>query len=196
MLKGFMYAGIISATFIVSMTAVSAQTPPASKEAGVGLAVLGSNSDPIKITSDQLDVFDKENKAIFTGNVVAVQGDSTLKCKNLEVYYAPKTEGNQEDAPSKKTTPGLPSDGSSITKIECLGPVTIVSKTQVATGDHATFERTQNKVFMKGNVVLNDGPNVTKGQSLVYDVKTGIAKVQGGRVRTLIITESTPVPGQ
>ena len=36
----------------------------------------------MKIDADRLDVFDRENKAIFAGNVVAVQGDSTIRCSS------------------------------------------------------------------------------------------------------------------
>ncbi|MDR1827544.1 MAG: organic solvent tolerance protein OstA [Methylobacteriaceae bacterium] len=159
---------------------------------------LAGNSQQIHITSDQLDIFDKENKAVFIGNVIAVQGDSTLKCTTMEVFYAPKEEpGADAQAQSGgviKAGGGLPGSGTDIRVIECFGPVTLVSKTQVATGNHATFERKINKVFLKGNVVLKDGDNLSQGDNLVYDVTTGIAKIQG-RVRTMIIPEDTKTPG-
>ena len=34
----------------------------------------GDSKEPIKIDADKLDVLDKENRAVFTGNVVAVPG--------------------------------------------------------------------------------------------------------------------------
>ncbi|MFX6605365.1 LptA/OstA family protein, partial [Acinetobacter baumannii] len=80
---------------------------------------------------------------------------------------------------------GLPGDGA-IRKIECKGPVTIASKSQVATGDNATFDRVANRVLLTGNAVLSDGPNLTRGERIVYDLKSGIANVEtapGGRVR-------------
>ena len=156
------------------------------------LDTLGGNRQPIKIDADRLDVFDKESKAVFAGNVVAVQGDSTVKCSNLEVYYEQQNKTGQADgAPKERSATPLPSD-SAIRRIECAGPVTIVSKTQVATGDHATFDRVNNRVLLTGNVALNDGPNVTKGQRIVYDLKTGVAKVEGAgtRVRTMIVPGS------
>ncbi len=48
---------------------------------------LGTNKEPIKIDADRLDVFDKESRAVFAGNVVAVQGESTMKCTTLTVFY-------------------------------------------------------------------------------------------------------------
>ncbi len=95
------------------------------------------------------------------------------------------------------------SDDSSIKKIDCKGPVTIVSKTQVATGNDATFDRIANKIFLIGNATLSDGPNVTRGERVVYDLNTGVANVEtkpGGRVRALFVPGSnaptTPPAGQ
>lgn len=168
------------------------------------LDTFGGNGSPIRITSDQLDVFDKEGKAVFVGNVIAVQEKSTLKCKKLEVFYTQDNVGQKPEAEKEKEKQaaapkvvglGMPSDSSSIRQIECLGPVTIVSETQVATGDHATFDRKTNKVHLKGNVVLKDGANVSEGDRLIYDVNTGIAKIEG-RVRTLFIPENSSTSGR
>ena len=153
---------------------------------------LGSNKDPIKIDADRLDVFDKESRAVFAGNVVAVQGESTMKCTTLTVFYEPrKSEGGQKAvsaAPAAQTA-----DDSAIKKIDCKGPVTIVSKTQTATGDNASFDRVANKVFLTGNVALSDGPNVTRGEKLVYDLNTAVANMEttpGGRVKALFVPGS------
>jgi lipopolysaccharide export system protein LptA len=158
-----------------------------------GLGELGSNKQPINIDSDRLDVFDKEGRAVFFGNVVAVQGDSTMKCTSLNVFYE-QTKG-KDGAPARSGglvagAGGGMSDNSSIKKIECRGPVTIVSKTQVATGDNADFDRVANKVFLIGNAALSDGQNVTRGERIVYDLNTGQANVeakQNGRVRAMFV---------
>ena len=42
---------------------------------------------PIQINAATLEVRDKEKKATFLGNVNVVQGDTTLKCKTLDVFY-------------------------------------------------------------------------------------------------------------
>ena len=40
----------------------------------------GTNShEPINIDAGKLDYYDKEQKLVYSGGVVAVQGDSTLK---------------------------------------------------------------------------------------------------------------------
>ena len=162
---------------------------------------LGSNKEPIKIDADRLDVFDKEGRAVFAGNVVAVQGDSTMKCSLLTGFYEAGRGASAAGQAGRETAQANPLGGdSAIRKINCKGPVTIVSKTQVATGDNAEFDRTRNKVLLIGNAALNDGPNVMRGERVAYDLNTGIANLegggQGGRVRALIVPGSQNNPGQ
>ena len=66
-----------------------AQAAPAKQRgASSALGGLGGDSkEPIKIDADKLDVVDKENKAVFSGNVVAVQGETTVRCTVMTVLY-------------------------------------------------------------------------------------------------------------
>lgn len=152
--------------------------------AGLG----GSGKEPIKIDADKLEVFDKEQRAVFSGNVVAVQGDSTMKCTSLTVLYEQGRGAAGGPAPAS----GAPGEGA-IRRIDCKGPVTVTAKTQVATSDNATFDRVQNKIFLTGNAALSDGPNVTKGDRVVYDLNSSRASVEG-RVRALIVPGSGGAP--
>lgn len=167
--------------------------PPArSSGGGKALTDLGSSKEPISIDSDRLDVFDKEGRAVFTGNVVAIQGETTMRCTVMNVFY----ESSRAAAGEKKPeTVGPLANDSSIKKIECKGPVTITTKTQTATGDRAEFDRVINKVFLIGNAALSDGPNVTRGERVAYDLGTGVANVEGGRVRALIVPSGGQKPG-
>ena len=157
------------------------------------LGNLGSNNkEPIKIDADRLDVFDKEQRAVFTGNVVAVQGESTINCAELTVLY------EQQRTPGRAAPAAMPAAGQgdgAIRRIDCKGPVTIVSRTQTATGDNAVFDRSANRILLTGNAALSDGPNVTTGERIVYDLNSGVANVEtkpGGRVRALFVPGSTP----
>ena len=169
-----------------------AAQPGSSRPSGLG-NLGASNKEPIKIDADRLDVFDKEQRAVFTGSVVAVQGESTIKCAELTVLY-------EQQRGQAKTAPRAPEQGEgAIRRIDCKGPVTIVSRTQTATGDNAVFDRTANRIELTGNVALSDGQNVTTGQRIVYDLNSGVANViekPGGRVRALIVPGSSSSPGQ
>jgi lipopolysaccharide export system protein LptA len=166
----------------VPMEAAWAQ---AGKERAVGFGNFGSSKEPIKIDANKLDVFDKEGRAVFTGDVVAVQGESTMKCTIMTVFYEQRDQNGGQAVPAAQGA-----DDSAIKKIDCKGPVTIVSRTQVATGENATFDRGSNKIMLTGNATLSDGPNVTKGERVLYDINTGVANIEttpGGRVRALFV---------
>ncbi|MBJ6127160.1 LptA/OstA family protein [Microvirga splendida] len=168
----------------VPMQAAWAQ---AGKERAVGFGNFGSSKEPIKIDANKLDVFDKEGRAVFTGDVVAVQGESTMKCTVMTVFYEQRDQNGGQAVPAPAAQGA---DDSAIKKIDCKGPVTIVSRTQVATGENATFDRGSNKILLTGNATLSDGPNVTKGERVLYDINTGVANIEttpGGRVRALFV---------
>lgn len=170
---------------------------PARKDSPFG-NIGGSGKDPIKIDADRLDVFDRENKAIFAGNVVAVQGDSTIRCSTMTVYYKrgkdmpgkdAKGDARSADAAADAPAPRNPAENG-IQKVDCAGPVTVVQKDQVATGEHAVFDQDAKRIVLTGNVVLSQCQNVTRGQRLVYDMNSGRANmdpVAGGRVSALFV---------
>jgi lipopolysaccharide export system protein LptA len=175
-----------SAASVAAKPAGGAAAKPAEKS-GM-LAGFGSGSkEPIKIDSDKLDVYDKEGRAVFSGNVVAVQGESTIRCSVMVVFY----EKNRGAGAPRTAAPAQ--GDSAIKKLDCAGPVTVVSKDQVATGDNAVYDKAGNKIIMTGNVSLSQGPNVTRGERLVYDVEAGVATVEtapGGRVKALFVPGS------
>ena len=146
------------------------------------------NSDqPIKITSTSLEVRDKDHYATFIGNVHVVQGDTTLRCKTLVVFY---------DQPAGAgTTAKAGQSGSSnqqIKRLEAKGGVVIVQKDQTATGDNGTFDMKTNTAILTGNVVVTQGDSVVQGNRLVVDMATGISRVEGGGVKALFKPNSPP----
>jgi lipopolysaccharide export system protein LptA len=161
------------------------------KERSSPLAGFGANGkEPIKIDSDRLDVFDRDGRAVFTGNVVAVQGDSTIRCSIMTVFYEQnRAQAQAGGGQPRPANAAAGSNDSAIKKIDCQGPVTVVSKTQTATGDKAVYDKADNKVVITGSVALADGTNVMRGERIVYDLDSGVANVDpkvGERVKVLI----------
>ncbi|MGO4175038.1 LptA/OstA family protein [Bosea sp. TAF32] len=190
-------AGVVLAAAPQTAFAQAAQGKARGGNASSPLGGLGGDSkEPIKIDADKLDVLDKENKAVFTGNVVAVQGETTVRCTVMTVLYEGRNggQGGAGAAKPAAATPAAPNgNDSSIKRILCKGPVTVVSKTQAATSDNAEFDRANNVVIMTGNVALNDGPNITRGEKLTYNTVTGVANVEttkGGRVQGFFVPNS------
>ena len=162
-----------------------------------------SRDQPVRIESNTLEVRDKIQQATFIGDVKLVQGDTTLKCKTLVVFY--------EDAPAKKSTPksappGAPQaqKGQQIKRAEAKGDVFVTQKDQTASGENGVFDLKANTVTMTGNVVVTQGQTVMRGEHMVVDLTTGITKVHstkgGGRVELLAQpgatqdSKSTPAP--
>jgi lipopolysaccharide export system protein LptA len=146
-------------------------------------AGFGSNDgEPIEIEASELRVEDGNNTATFVGDVVVVQGDTSLKTQRLKVFYA----GSGADAVDQS---GGQSGGQSgdtavqqrISRLEAAGGVHIVSKDQTARGDAASFDMTREVMVMTGQeVVLSQGPNVVVGKKLTVNLKTGQANLTAG----------------
>ena len=140
----------------------------------------GANSkEPISIDADKLVYSDKEQKAVYTGNVVAIQGDTKLTCSVMTILML-KTDA-QSAKPGGGGDPAPGTGSSQMRRMDAVGPVTVVSKTQVATGDNGSYDKEQNKVWLIGHVTLSDGGNITKGDRLTYDLTTGQATVDNGK---------------
>lgn len=153
---------------------------PRQPAAGTPFAGFGSNSkEPIKIDANKLEVFDKENKAVFTGDVVALQGQTTMRCSVMTVLYAQSRDGQtRQPATPPPASPGA--GGNSIRQIDCDGPVSLLSGTQSATSNKLVYDAAKDLVTLTGKVVIADCDNVQRGERAVYDVKTGRATVDAG----------------
>ena len=117
----------LTAAAISTICLAVAAAPAAAQTTGQGrLSGLKMSGDqPIQIESDRLEVREKENIAIFSGNVSVVQGPTLLKAGKLTVYYA-------------KDGGGSAATGSAaIDQLEVDGKVYVKSDNQIATGDTA-----------------------------------------------------------
>jgi lipopolysaccharide export system protein LptA len=151
-----------------------------------------SSKEPISIDADKLVYYDKEHKAVYSGNVVIIQGDTKMTCSAMTVFLdrAP-TPGSASQPSNGQSTP---TTDSGVKHLDAIGPVTVVSKTQVATGDSGSYDKAEGKVWLIGHVTLSDGQNVTKGDKLTYDLKNGQATVdtsaKSGRVHGQFVPKS------
>ena len=188
----------VAATLALSWPGLAAP----GKSGGGGSSLLpGANSkEPVNIDAGKLDYFDKEQKLVYTGDVVAVQGETTLKASVLTIFLQ-KSASDQAAAGAPAPAPAAagPGAGSSVRHMEADGPVTMISKDQIGTGDHATYDKAENKVYLIGNVTLSQGTNITQGDRLVYDLTTTRAQVFSGgttaRVKSVFTPGSAPPGG-
>jgi lipopolysaccharide export system protein LptA len=145
---------------------------PALAKAGRSGGILpgATAKDPLNIDAGKLDYFDQEQKLVYSGSVIVTNGPSTLKATRITIFLEGKGAGAAAGATSNDR----------VKHIEADGPVTLVSKDQIGTGDRGVYDKADNKVWLTGNVTLTQGDNIVKGDRLVYDVTSGVASIQGG----------------
>jgi lipopolysaccharide export system protein LptA len=168
-------AGLLNLLRGAGLLVLLASSPALAQRAGPILPG-GNAKAPVSIDATKLEYFDKEQKLVYSGNVLAKQGDSSLRATTLVIFL--------NGAPGQAPDAGAAGNNNNqIKRMEATGPVTIVSKDQVGTGDHGVFDRLENKVYLIGNVTLSQGGNVMKGlkdSRLIYDLTTSHAEIAGG----------------
>ena len=190
----------IKATFAAAFLAAAAPCalaqPGASNAPNALQGFQQNRGQPVQIEASRLEVRDKDKMATFSGNVKVVQGDTTMRCKTLVVFYEQQNKDGQPAAaqPMPAAKPG-PGGSSQISKLEASGGVTVVQKEQTATGDRALFDMKSNTVTLLGNVLVSQGPNVMRGEKLVVDLTTGVSRVEAGKGPVRMLIQQGP-PGE
>ncbi|MEM1286325.1 MAG: LptA/OstA family protein [Pseudomonadota bacterium] len=136
-----------------------------------------ASDDPIEIEADALEVMDADRVAVFRGNVLVTQGTATLRTAELRVHY----EAGGDGAIGPTSNQGL-------RLLEAMGSVEIRSEDQFASGNQARFDFLSEIITLSGNVVLQQGENLVRGQQLVVDLNARESRLDaspasgGGRV--------------
>lgn len=131
---------------------------------------------PVEINADTLEVRQQENIAIFTGNVIAVQGDTKLKSDQMIVHYRKKS--GDSGAAATDAMQGA------VERIDVNGNVLLSTPEETASGDKGVYQVSKKLVHLNDNVVLTRGKNILKGNALVYDFTTGKSVINGPAVKS------------
>lgn len=134
---------------------------PALGKAGAS-ALQGHNTDaPVTVAADRIEVQDRADRAIFSGNVVAQQAELTLNAARLTVAYS-STAGVQID------------------RLDASGGVVVRSPSETARGQFAIYDLNSRLITLIGGVTLVRGESSVNGGRLVIDLDTGRAVMDGG----------------
>lgn len=167
-----------SATFLTLLALplmAQAQTAPTGLE----------KNKPVEISSDKLDVFQPEHKAIFSGNVIAVQGTTNMRAATMIVFYRDENKGAEKPAAPPPTAAEAvaekPASPQGIYRIEAEGGVVFTTPGETAMGEKAVYNVDNDTIeLMGGNVTLTRGQNLLKGTKLTHNMKTGRSILTGG----------------
>ncbi|MEH2511515.1 lipopolysaccharide export system protein LptA [Nitrobacteraceae bacterium AZCC 1564] len=187
---------VLFACMIAVALGATCEAVAQSTTTGVPNAMQGfsQNRDkPIQIDAATLEMRDKDKAATFSGDVKVVQGDTTMRCKTLVVFYDNDQSGSAAKPAMKSATPG-PTGSSSIRKLEARGGVIVTQKDSTVTGDTGVFDMRANTVTMVGNVLLTKEKNVLKGDRLIVDLTTGVSRVES-KSRVQGVFQSSPSNG-
>ena len=142
---------------ILALLPLLAVAPAAGQQSGSGF----NSNAPVDIDADRIEVQDRADRAIFSGNVVARQGNMTMNAARVTVAYT-NTSGVQ------------------VERIEASGGVTLRTPSETARGNFAIYDVDRRIVTMIGGVHLTQGSNRVEGGRLVLDLNSHRAVMDGG----------------
>lgn len=150
----------ITATAALLAAAATAAVPQLSAQ-----VFSGHNSNaPVDYAADRIELQDKQDRVILSGNVDVRQGDLELRAARTVVNFT--NQGSMQ-----------------IQRITASGGVIVTRGDERATGDVGIYDFTKKIITMSGNATLKRGNGDTlRGGRFVIDLNTGVSSASGGRV--------------
>lgn len=124
-------------------------------------AIAGHDSNaPVNYAADRIELQDKANRVVLSGNVAIDQGDLQMRAARSTVAYT--NQGSLK-----------------IQRLDATGGVTVTRGNQSARGDVAVYDFNRRIITMAGGVSLRRGTDTLNGGRLVMDLNSGISSVDG-----------------
>ena len=114
--------------------------------------------------ADRIEVQDRADRAILSGNVRVRQAGLTLNAARLTVAYAKDAKGAK---------------GVDVERLDATGGVVVTSATETARGDIAIYDLSRRIITMLGDVTLDQRQNQLRGGRLVIDLNSGRLSLMG-----------------
>lgn len=159
--------------FLLAMLAAGSSPVAAQQSTALGNHNTGA---PVNVAADRIEVQDRADRAVFSGNVVATQADLTLNAARVTLAYANVS-------------------GIQIKRIDASGGVTVRSPAETAKGSYAIYDLESRLITLIGGVTLTRGASNVSGGRLVIDLTTGRAVMDGGAGRGATSTSGGRVTG-
>ena len=144
-------------------------------------AQIGDSSQPLDIEADHVDVYDAERRIVWTGNVNALQGTSSIRADRIEVFF---------DGEGNGTGDGMAGGWGDINRIVASDNVFYITPSQRARGNRGVYLLAEETVTLTGDVVITQGDNVITTTRFVNNLTTGNSNFgeagTGERVRMVL----------
>lgn len=123
---------------------------------------LGSHNSnaPVNYAADRIELQDRQDRVILSGNVDIQQGDLRVRSERTTVAFT--------DAGALK-----------IQRITATGGVRVTRGDEVATGDVAVYDFNRKIITMVGDASLKRGSDTLRGKRFVIDLNSGVSAAEG-----------------
>lgn len=163
-----MRARVLSGLFGLGLAVIGASAAFAQVDIGFG-GIAYQPGQPVEITADSLSIDQETGEAVFSGNVLILQGDLRMAAGRVRVLYGPAETGND------------------VREVVASGGVLITRGSEAAEGSEARYNVENALLTLTGNVLVTQGGTAVAGDRLVLNMETGSGQVEG-RVRTVLAT--------
>ncbi|GAA0267037.1 hypothetical protein GCM10009127_03330 [Alteraurantiacibacter aestuarii] len=119
-----------------------------------------NTNQPVNYEADRIDLQDRQNRVVASGDVVISQGDMRLTAQRTTIAYS--RDG-----------------GLTIHRLDATGGVTVTRGNERASGAAAVYDVDRRLIIMSGGVALRRGNDTLNGGRLVIDLNTGVSSVDG-----------------
>ena len=119
-----------------------------------------NSNAPVQFDADRIELQDRENRVILSGNVDIRQADLRLRANRTTMNY-------------------LDTGSLQIQRIDASGGVTVTRGNESARGSVAVYDFNRRLIVMSGDVSLQRGSDRLSGGRLVIDLNTGRSSVDG-----------------
>jgi lipopolysaccharide export system protein LptA len=144
-----------------TLTSLALLSAGAGGDAAQAQALANHNSNaPVDFAANSIEVQDRADRVIISGNVRVTQAGMTLTAARMTVAYTR-------------------SGGTDVNRLDATGGVVVTKGDERASGNVAIYDLDKRLITMVGNVQLTQRGNNLRGGRMVIDLNSGRATVDG-----------------
>lgn len=125
-----------------------------------------NSNAPIDFAAEHIELQDRADRVILTGNVNIRQANLTLTAARMTVTY----------------TGDILNGAPQVSRLDAGGGVTVTRPDQRARSQYAVYDLNRRVITMLGGVTLTQGSNTVRGGRLSIDLDSGRASIDGSGV--------------
>jgi lipopolysaccharide export system protein LptA len=134
---------------------------------GVAAQTRHNTNAPIDFGADTIELQDRANRAVLSGNVAVRQAEMSLNSARMTVNYTGQVVGGNPQ----------------VSRLDAAGGVVVRRPDQTARSQYAVYDLNRRVITMVGAVSLTQGGNTVNGGRLTINLDTGRAVIDGSSVR-------------